>query len=181
MVHSKILSLVHLFSGSSSSSKTIGLARMILAIGSFLAHYGEDRPASYALNLWSLATLAFLFIAGKKSWLRNLCWSILENLSVKTISFAALECVFLQKLNDVRSAKLARQNGGTNSRSARGNRNFAGWVLSNQDLYYLKTQDFEKLSNNKVKKFAKQLASEVNQFKAYWSIPNTNIWCLIYI
>ena len=38
---------------------------MILAIGSFLAHYGEDRPASYALNLWSLATLAFLFIAGK--------------------------------------------------------------------------------------------------------------------
>ena len=65
MIEFVIRICIHLSSGSSSSSKTIGLARMILAIGSFLAHYGEDRPASYALNLWSLATLAFLFIAGK--------------------------------------------------------------------------------------------------------------------
>ena len=87
-------------------------ARLALAIGTFIAHYVEQRPATYALNLWSLVTLGFLFLA-------------------------ALESVLVLKLHDIKNSRVTRPTGGP-ARSGRSNssRSAVAQIPNRRKSYY---------------------------------------------
>ena len=75
-------------------ANSAGVVRFALTLGTFYIHYVSHRPTSYALNLWSLATFGFLFLA-------------------------SFECIFVQKLAQVQQKAAAKASKSSGCRAAK--------------------------------------------------------------